>query len=145
MRWSLVRHITGQYVKAEIDAKDSPDQQPRIKNMHHYSHQNWIRMQNTLGLLKNTNRYPCFNSNPKLSNKLSWLRTGETKTFVKSTLSLDESNNSFYSPIKRTPYTTFADMKRKMTVVSKSGRPSKIAVLNPDFVFRRALVLWKCR
>ena len=95
-------------------------------------------MQNTLGLLKNTNRYSCFNSNPK-SDKLSRRRTGETKTFVKSTLSLDKSNNSFYSPIKITPLTTFADMKKKTTEASKIG--NKVAVLNPDFVFRITLFL----
>ena len=65
------------------------------------------------------------------------------KTYVKSTLSLDQSNNSFYSPIKRTPLTTFADMKKKTTEASKSG--NKVAALNPDFVFRRALVLQECR
>ena len=58
---------------------------------------------------------------------------------MKSTLSLEKSNNSFYSPIKRTPLTTFADMKKKTTEASKSG--NKVAVLDPDFAFLRALVL----
>ena len=54
---------------------------------------------------------------------------GKLEIFVKSTLSLDKSNYSFYSPIKRTP---FANMKKKTTLPSKSG--NKVAAL--EFVFR---------
>ena len=131
MRWSLVRHITGQYVKVCYTDEQSNDKE-------HASLQPSKLKQDAepLGLLKNTNRYPCFNSNPKLSNKLG---QEKLKTFVKSTLSLDKSNNSFYSPIKRTPLTTFADMKKKTTEASKSG--NNVAVLDPDFAFLRTLVL----
>ena len=69
MWWSLVRHITGQYVKVKIDDEYTDEQS---KDKEHASLQ-------PSKLKQDAEHARIIDSNPKLSNKLSWRRTGETK------------------------------------------------------------------
>ncbi|CAC5400233.1 unnamed protein product [Mytilus coruscus] len=65
------------------------------------------------------------------------------RKFVKSALSLDQSG-SFYSPITKSKLKTFEHMNAKTTLKCKSGEIIT-GHINPEIVFRRALVLANSR
>ena len=69
--------------------------------------------------------------------------TKMVKSFVDGSLSEDQSR-SFYNPITRSKLKSFEDMTKKTKLKCCSGDTVTVHI-NPELVFRRALVLANCR
>jgi hypothetical protein len=69
--------------------------------------------------------------------------TKMAKSFVEGSLS-DGQSRSFYNPIRRSKLKSFEDMTRTTKLKCPSGDIVNVHI-NPELVFRRALVLANCR
>ena len=69
--------------------------------------------------------------------------TKMAKSFVESSLSNGQSR-SFYNPIRKSKLKSFEDMTRKTKLKCRSGDIVNVHI-NPELVFRHALVLANCR
>jgi hypothetical protein len=64
------------------------------------------------------------------------------KSFVEGSLS-DGQSRSFYNPIRSSKLKSFEDLTRKTKLKCRSGDIVNVHI-NPELVFRRALVLANC-
>jgi len=65
------------------------------------------------------------------------------KRFIIASL-CDNMSGSFYGPIQRSNIKTFTDMHKKTNIKCRSGDVVR-SNINPELIFRRALVLTLCR
>ena len=162
VRWSLTRHLIGEYDVALKERTSSTQSQKSCSNMHEQTqpafmkrdeaHQQAIvhHIQNNMTDPFNVLTHPAqvliiISSGmhaPKevQDSLLASVSDGSRRAedFVNACLS-KQGDGSFYNPIKKSAVKTFTDMHAKTKVSSQSK--SKAVHMSSELVFRRALVL----
>ena len=163
IRWSLTRHVLG-HLSTEMrnrSGEDSCQSSSHEETKSAALKRDEGHVCDLITYIKDnmTNPFNIANHPPTLLNistgmhasediaksLLSSIETGSTMAnkFVEGSFS-NESSKSFYSPITKSGIKTFEDMTKTTNLKCKSGDIVKVHI-NPETIFRRALVLANCR